>query len=362
MQQEESLFKTEGKKTRGDWYRYYSSQKRDALLEQCKTQNVKLSNSSYIKKSKLIELLMQQRNPKNRVISNDISSTDSYRRKTSLKKQKSNSRLTYPNRFNGSLEQQQGPREYMEDTFVVSKFDDMTLYGVFDGHGGDQVSNILPKLMSERLMKGLHPSIRYHNSKLKQHITKTCLEIDQYLSKQGEARDAGSTATMLLHIPPLAHLINIGDSRTILARSKNNNGYTLLKTSTDHKPDLTREHERIVQSGGSVSQEMDDDARVDGVLAMSRALGDHELKYYTHPQSQEYGPVSSRPEIHSISLENDQKYLAVLASDGLWDVVDNEKALKYVHHFGVAQAAKPLTSFALEKGSSDNITTLIVQL
>ena len=124
----------------------------------------------------------------------------------------------------------------------------------------------------------------------------------------------------------------------------------------------SEEHERIVQSGGSVSQEMDDDARVDGVLAMSRALGDHELKYYTHPQSQEYGPVSSRPEIQSISLENDQKYLAVLASDGLWDVVDNEKALKYVHHFGVAQAAKPLTSFALEKGSSDNITTLVVQL
>ena len=72
----------------------------------------------------------------------------------------------------------------MEDTFVVAKYDDMVLYGVFDGHGGDYVSKKTSNLMAERLMKGLPSSIRYKSSKLKRHILQTCQEIDQNLSKE----------------------------------------------------------------------------------------------------------------------------------------------------------------------------------
>ena len=56
-------------------------------------------------------------------------------------------------------------------------------------------------------------------------LSKTMYEIDHTLSKRDDAREAGSTATMLLHIPPMAYLINIGDSRTLLAKKRQNGGF-----------------------------------------------------------------------------------------------------------------------------------------
>ena len=69
----------------------------------------------------------------------------------------------------------------------------MTLYGVFDGHGGDEVSRLLPKLVSEGLLKGLPPHLRYQTGGVKNHISKTMYEIDHTLSKRDDAREAGST-------------------------------------------------------------------------------------------------------------------------------------------------------------------------
>ena len=387
-------------KTRQQWYRFYSSHKRDDLIRLCQESNITigLTGMRYTRKSVLIDLLMEKKKKARQSTSgggggggsdsggNGSRGVDDNqslfetsentireegrrngggdgkisRRKTSLRKQRPGLRLSYPSKFQGSVSMKQGPRDYMEDTYVVSKYDDMTLYGVFDGHGGDYVSKLLPKLMSERLMKGLPPSIRYQTPKLKNHIIKTCLEIDQSLSKNQEAMEAGSTASMVLHIPPLAYLINIGDSRSLLARKKPNGSLVVQCKTTDHKPDLVKEHQRIVQCGGRVTRETDDDARVDGVLAMSRAFGDHELKYNNSETS--FGPVSSQPDISVVKLEPDSKYVAVLASDGLWDVVDNDKALKYVQHFGFDQAATPLTRYALENDSMDNVTTLVAAI
>ena len=58
---------------------------------------------------------------------------------------------------------------------------------------------------------------------------------------------------------------------------------------------------------------MDDDARVDGVLQLClRFLGDHELKYHkSQHQIPQYGPVSSHPDIYSVNLEKDGKYMAI---------------------------------------------------
>jgi len=46
--------------------------------------------------------------------------------------------------------------------------------------------------------------------------------------------------------------------------------------SEDHKPDNVEENRRIMRSGGFV-----EDGRVNGMLALSRALGDFEYKSNT---------------------------------------------------------------------------------
>lgn len=58
-----------------------------------------------------------------------------------------------------------------------------------------------------------------------------------------------------------------------------------------------------------------DGARVLGMLAMSRAIGDNYLKPYVIPE----------PEVTVTDRTDDDECL-ILASDGLWDVVSNDTA------------------------------------
>jgi hypothetical protein len=59
--------------------------------------------------------------------------------------------------------------------------------------------------------------------------------------------------------------------------------------------------------------------RVEGVLAVSRAIGDVNLKPY----------VTCDPEITTHALTPDDQYL-ILASDGLWDVMSNEEVGTFI--------------------------------
>ena len=191
---ETSIFDLENtSKTRHEWFREYSSQRRDKLVDLCNLSNIELQG--YVKKSVLIDLLMERhkrgyRKKKTTSQSNDTITSAPARRKTSLKRRVA-SRLTYPKQFSGSLDMKQGPRDYMEDTYVVAKYDDMTLCGVFDGHGGDEVSRLLPKLVSEGLLKGLPPHLRYQTGGVKKHISKT------YINKYNKSKKNSKKSTII---------------------------------------------------------------------------------------------------------------------------------------------------------------------
>ncbi len=76
---------------------------------------------------------------------------------------------------------------------------------------------------------------------------------------------------------------NIGDSRAVLIRKSGE----CIALTEDHKPNATAEAERIRAAGGFVSSN-----RVDGQLAMSRAIGD----WYVHihiPSSLSNSPDST---------------------------------------------------------------------
>ncbi|CAO2148300.1 unnamed protein product [Urochloa humidicola] len=104
-----------------------------------------------------------------------------------------------------------------------------------------------------------------------------------------------------------------GDSRAVLCRGGVSGGAAPLPLSSDHKPDRPDEQERIEAADGRVI--FWKGARVLGVLAMSRAIGDGYLKPY----------VSSVSAVTVTELGEDDECL-ILASDGLWDVVSNEAA------------------------------------
>ena len=109
--------------------------------------------------------------------------------------------------------------------------------------------------------------------------------------------------------------------------------------------------------------------RVEGVVAVSRAIGDMNLKPY----------VTCDPEIVIHSLTTDDQYI-ILASDGLWDVMSNEEVGTFITRLAISlldfgdiasrisqrnefqHLARDLCDEAILLGSSDNITVLVVDI
>jgi serine/threonine protein phosphatase PrpC len=75
---------------------------------------------------------------------------------------------------------------------------------------------------------------------------------------------AGTTAVVLLITKSRYYVANIGDSRAVLSRSD-----SAVPLSTDHKPELPSEKNRIEKAGGYVKQ-----GRVNGTLSLSRSFAD----------------------------------------------------------------------------------------
>ncbi|XP_010920508.1 protein phosphatase 2C 37 [Elaeis guineensis] len=168
----------------------------------------------------------------------------------------------------------------------------------------------------------------------------------------------GSTAVVTVVGPNRIVVANCGDSRAVLCR----NGVP-IPLSSDHKPDRPDELERIQAAGGRVIYW--DGARVLGVLAMSRAIGDSYLKPY----------VMAEPEVTVTEREEGDDCL-ILASDGLWDVVTNEMACDIARmclsappadgesgsNRACSEAAVLLTKLAIARQSADNVSVVVVDL
>jgi protein phosphatase PTC1 len=88
------------------------------------------------------------------------------------------------------------------------------------------------------------------------------------------------------------------------------------------------------------------------MLAITRALGDADLKEY----------VSGRPFTSEVVLDPSMDTHLILACDGLWDVVTDKECIDYiVDQHDPAEAAHILVDFALEQGSTDNISVIVVK-
>ena len=102
---------------------------------------------------------------------------------------------------------------------------------------------------------------------------------------------SGSTLISLLIEDNTVISTNVGDSRAILAR-RNDNSWTPINLSFDHKPDLPLERERISKLGGIIEPCKDEQGRPLGPLrvwhsngnknscgiAMTRSIGDKVAK------------------------------------------------------------------------------------
>lgn len=135
---------------------------------------------------------------------------------------------------------------------------------------------------------------------------------------------------------------NVGDARIVLCR----NGKA-LRLSYDHKGSDENEGKRIANAGGLILNN-----RVNGVLAVTRALGDSYMKDL----------VTGHPYTTETVIQPDIDEFIILACDGLWDVCSDQEAVDLVrHNADPTSAAKHLVDHALARFSTDNLSCMIVR-
>lgn len=117
---------------------------------------------------------------------------------------------------------------------------------------------------------------------------------------------------------------NAGDSRTVMCERGNT-----VELSKDHKPDLPEERTRILKAGGEVSE-----GRVNGMLALSRAIGDFDYKPINPPKDAQptwyltNHMVTAYPDVVVKPMHKDVEFI-VLACDGIWDCKTSDQVVKY---------------------------------
>jgi len=227
-------------------------------------------------------------------------------------------------------------------------------FAVYDGHGGPQISTYLEQNIHKYFLNTevSYPLSHKYVNKIYEHIT-SCLK------KSNMANNCGSTCLIVIQFKynssNYINVINTGDSRCIMCRD--NFGLPLTK---DHKPNWPEERSRISKLGGKIVFD-GYDWRIND-LSVSRAIGDLDAA----PN------VTWTPDLFRYRLDKDDKFL-VLACDGLWDVLSNSDVVNFILNNCYDETtkvrinkniniAKKLAEYAINKGSNDNITIVVIFL
>ena len=257
--------------------------------------------------------------------------------------------ISYAYNENPNLEHRKDMEDFHYIKALLIKKITCSYFGLFDGHSGKEVGMYL----MENLHKILHQKIKeenINNEILKQIVINSFEQIDKEINLKNFRNETGSTGTiLLLYKAPTSPsnksflCANVGDSKAYLITKKE-----MILLTKDHKCCDANEVKRIRDKGGIVFRE-----RVFGTLMLTRSFGDKEMKKYG---------VLSTPDIYIKNVEKDDLFI-VIASDGVWDVVEENEILKMTQE-GISSNdfSKKIVNLAKERDTHDNISCIVIKL
>jgi len=197
----------------------------------------------------------------------------------------------------------------------------LAYFGVYDGHGGEKVA----QFAGEHIHKIVAKQDGFKKGDMEQALKDGFLATDRAIlnDPKYEEEVSGCTASVGIISKEKIWVANAGDSRSVLGvkgRAK--------PLSFDHKPQNEGEKARISAAGGFV-----DFGRVNGNLALSRAIGDFEFKK-SADLSPEQQIVTAFPDVVTHEVSNDDEFL-VIACDGIWDCQSSQAVVEFVRR-GIA--------------------------
>lgn len=262
----------------------------------------------------------------------------------------------------------QGWRVEMEDSHtIITNLEGLnghSFVAVYDGHGGSLCAeyagkNMMKFIQATQDYKKYASSPAGHRDEqlLGSAMKQAFLDIDAALKEEPEFKNnsdrSGCTALAAFITPTHIVVAHAGDSRAVIC-----GGGEVKLATEDHKPYDAGERNRIEAAGGCVSMK-----RVDGDLAVSRALGD--FQYKDAALAPEKCKVTAYPDTMSyVRSKNDE--LLVLCCDGIWDVMTNKILYQTVVDIftegeqNVGVACEEVLDVCLQRGSRDNMSAVIV--
>ncbi|CAH6719248.1 protein phosphatase 2C homolog 1 [[Candida] jaroonii] len=267
-------------------------------------------------------------------------------------------------------------RSKMEDvhTYVANFAErlDWGYFAVFDGHAGKQAArwcgNNLHNYLEQEILDSEEKNLEDYD--MRDSLNNSFLKADESITKEGSGNSGCTAAVVVLawekngnkeksndnndnsntidykNHKRVMYTANVGDSRIILCRG--GNAYRL---TYDHKASDINEINRIRDSGGLILKN-----RVNGILAVTRSLGDSYMKEL----------VVGTPFTTSTEIYDTDEFM-ILACDGVWDVISDVKAVEIVKESFTKSddpevAAKKLCQIAMDNSTTDNITVMVVKL
>lgn len=243
-----------------------------------------------------------------------------------------------------------GLREQNEDRLRIARINDSVLYfAVFDGHGGPRAADYCYTFMEKFIRDALE-----EDDDLQTVLKKAFLDADKALHRHlchfnnDSFLTVGTTATVALLRDGVELVVgSAGDSRAMLCRR----GHA-TKLSADHTPDRKDERRRIQRCGGFVTWNSVGQANVNGRLAMTRSIGDFHLKT---------SGVIAEPDTQRVNIKHADDSFLTLTTDGINFLLSDQEICDVINKCAdPTEAADVITQQALQYGSEDNSTIIIV--
>jgi len=242
--------------------------------------------------------------------------------------------------------------------------------GVYDGHGGSLTVDFLMHNLHVAIataISGLPSNVKRAVEKAFSSVDKVVIERETALFNSDSLGNLGSGATACVGLvnteSGLLYVANAGDCRAVLYETgTEKERFRVRALSRDHQAKTEGERQRIEAAGGSVVND-----RIEGMLEVSRAFGDVEFK--------EIGLIST-PELTRYEFTMDSLvkpcYL-VIGCDGLWNYMDEQaigamlaclEEKRGMDDVGEVEAetVKRAVAKALQEGSDDNISIVVVRI
>ena len=218
----------------------------------------------------------------------------------------------------------------------------LSLFAVFDGHGGAQIAEFLKNNFSEHLLKTITSDYTLRFTEI---LKNAIITIDKNIENLENSQKCGSTGTFIIVNNNNIYCANIGDSKCFYINDKE-----AIQLTEDHNCKNDKEVELLKSKGVMIFRR-----RVFGSLFLTRSFGDMEFKKEG---------LTAIPFITKINSDKSNVKYVIIASDGIWDVVDDKQLFtlsKELKNGTSEEFCNNLVNYAMEKGSNDNISCIIIR-